>query len=503
MNRYDVIIIGAGLGGLSAGATLSKAGKSVLLIEQHSIPGGCATTTKRGEFTLELSLHELDGFFNSPKDRDFFTRLDIDDEVAFLRVPELYRFKSDTVDITIPDSVEGATAVLNDHFPDEEKAIDLFFKTIVSIYNEAHSAPHSLGTFLLALPRIKSKFANIIKYRNYSVLDLLDEITDNDDLKEVLTANIGYYHDTAESLSLLYFSVAQGSYYINGGYYIQGGSQKLSDALDSVIKKNGGELLLSTKVEKIISNKTGVTGVQTVSKKEVKNEFTAPVVIYGGALPQLQNLMANTKQALRCKQQMRKYDVAPALLSIYICFDKEPKEFGCKNYSSFFNDSGNAEDLPPLLNSDAFAFVDYSQVDSKLAPDGKAVGTITILSSYADWKKLTKEQYKISKEEVAVTLLNRLGEMFPGIQESITRYEVATPLTLERYTLNTAGTPYGFAQTPHQAFSGRVKQKSPSVKGLYFASAWTFPGGGISPTLSSGAKVALKIIKKKKLFKDK
>jgi all-trans-retinol 13,14-reductase len=62
MKNYDVIIIGGGLGGLTAGAKLAKEGKKVLLIEQHYIPGGCATTFKRKDYIMEVGLHELDGF---------------------------------------------------------------------------------------------------------------------------------------------------------------------------------------------------------------------------------------------------------------------------------------------------------------------------------------------------------------------------------------------------------------------------------------------------------
>ena len=69
--KYDVIIIGAGLGGLTAGAKLAREGRKVLLIEQHSQPGGCATTFKRGDFTLEVGLHEMDG----PSPRDMKSRI--------------------------------------------------------------------------------------------------------------------------------------------------------------------------------------------------------------------------------------------------------------------------------------------------------------------------------------------------------------------------------------------------------------------------------------------
>ncbi len=90
--KYDVIIIGAGLGGLTAGAKLAKEGKKVLLLEQHNQPGGCATTFRRGDFTLEVGLHEMDG----PAPRDMKTRifndLDVFKNVEFIPVPEFYRF---------------------------------------------------------------------------------------------------------------------------------------------------------------------------------------------------------------------------------------------------------------------------------------------------------------------------------------------------------------------------------------------------------------------------
>ena len=69
--NYDVIIIGAGLGGLTAGAKLAREGKKVLLIEQHDRAGGYATTFKRGDFILEVGLHEMYG----PSPGDMTTRI--------------------------------------------------------------------------------------------------------------------------------------------------------------------------------------------------------------------------------------------------------------------------------------------------------------------------------------------------------------------------------------------------------------------------------------------
>ena len=82
--KYDVIIIGAGLGGLTAGAKLAREGKKVLIVEQHSKPGGCATTFKRGDFTMEVGLHEMDG--PSPRDMKtrIFNELEVSGNVEFI-----------------------------------------------------------------------------------------------------------------------------------------------------------------------------------------------------------------------------------------------------------------------------------------------------------------------------------------------------------------------------------------------------------------------------------
>ena len=87
---YDIIIIGAGLGGLTAGAKLAKEGKKVLLIEQHNRPGGCATTFKRKDFVFEVGLHEMDGLVNADMKIKIFRELGVFDKVEFLRVPEFY-----------------------------------------------------------------------------------------------------------------------------------------------------------------------------------------------------------------------------------------------------------------------------------------------------------------------------------------------------------------------------------------------------------------------------
>jgi len=130
--QYDAIIIGAGLGGLIAGAKLAKEGKKILLIEQHDRPGGCATTFRRKDFTLEVGLHEMDGLDRSDMKTRIFTDLGVFDHVEFLKVPEFYHFVQGDNEFTMPHDPEEAKHKLVVEFPGEEEGIMAFFNQLMS-----------------------------------------------------------------------------------------------------------------------------------------------------------------------------------------------------------------------------------------------------------------------------------------------------------------------------------------------------------------------------------
>jgi len=132
MNNYDIIVIGTGLGGLTAGAKLAKEGKKVLLIEQHSKPGGCATTFKRGDFTMEVGLHEMDGPSMHDMKTKIFNELEVFENVEFIKVPEFYYFVSNSIKISIPHDPSEAKRILIGKFPDQIEGINAFYDRILS-----------------------------------------------------------------------------------------------------------------------------------------------------------------------------------------------------------------------------------------------------------------------------------------------------------------------------------------------------------------------------------
>jgi all-trans-retinol 13,14-reductase len=478
--KYDVIIIGAGLGGLTAGAKLAKEGKKVLLIEQHNKPGGCATTFRRGDFTLEVGLHEMDG--PSPRDMKtrIFNELGVFEKVEFVRVPEFYHFIHNNIDITIPHDPSEAGRILKSSFPDETDGIDAFFDQILNPKRKpaSNEAPHdkSLGEFL-------------------------DSIIANNDLKLILLGNLGYFHDDPYSISLTYYSVAQGSYFNGGASFIKGGSQKLSDHLADFIRLHGGDVVLNHLVNGLIIENNKLVGVSCIkhggTSSDTINAF-ADEIVANAAMQNIAELLPGEPGALLSKE-VSKQKPGASLLTIYFGFKSTLNKLGNLHYSTFVFDSSVKTQADILKNNQgsfqnrSFTFIDYGRIESGLAPSGKSVGALCCIDYLKDWENLSPEEYKSKKELVAGIFIKKLEDLIPGITGEIEYYEVGTSATINRYTLNPEGAVYGFAQTPGKP----VVNTSEIFENLHFASAWGKTGGGFSGAIYSGFLCAYNILRKK------
>jgi len=475
--KYDAVIIGAGLGGLTAGAKLAKEGRKVLLIEQHSQPGGCATTFRRGDFTLEVGLHEMDG----PSARDMksriFTDLGVFDSVEFVRLPEFYRFLNGRISITVPHDAEAAASILTEAFPGEATGIRAYFD-------------------LLLAPRKKPSGSDS---PDMSLGEFLDSIIKNEDLKLILLGNLGYFHDDPYSLSLAYYSVAQGSYYTGGASFIRGGSQRLSDHLAEFIRNHGGEILFNHLVKGITIADGKATGVTFKRKhtREMQHVF-ADVVIANNAMPNVAEMLP-PEAGNELRAEYNGLRPGASLLTLYFGFRRPLSELGHNYYSLFVYDDSVKGQADILKNNRddfsvrSFTFVDYGQIDSGLAPGVKSVGAVCCIDYLADWESLGRKEYNDKKEQVARTFIERLENIIPGFKESVEYYEIGTPVTVKRYTLNPGGAVYGFAQTPAKKTVDTLE----SIDNLHFASAWGKTGGGFSGAIYGGYLCAINILRKR------
>ena len=498
--KYNTVVIGGGLAGLTAGATLTKFGKKVLLLEQHHKPGGCATTFKRGDFIIEVGLHEMCGLEKDGSLLRLFDMLDVDQGVELLQVPELYVVLSDQEKFVFPHDYAAATKALIDKYPEDEKGIERLMKLLAGIRREGVKLPRTPLKRKLMYPFMPLLYPNLVEATRYTVGAWFDKYITNEKAKLDLLAHIVYWSDDPYKLSMFYYGLPFSSFIGSGGYFIKGGSQQLSNQLAAYIEKQGGCVLLGKKAEKIITKNGRVTGV---SFRDSFNDSLEPEtiscdnVVANCAIPIVPELL-DEPHATSLRQQIADKTNACSLLNIYLGFKSGLEAYGVKHYSNSIrgDDVKTLKDIHPNNRGDwskrSFVFVDYNKIDAQLAPSGKSVGVICCADYLKDWDGLSKEDYKAKKEEVAQILLGRLEKQFPGIQESIVYYEVATPKTIKRFTSNTAGSVYGFAQSKKQSGTKRFRNNF-LIPNLYFASAWTFPGGGFEGSIMGGFLAALQM----------
>ena len=498
--KYNTIVIGGGLAGLTAGATLSKFGKKVLLLEQHHKPGGCATTFKRGDFIVEVGLHEMSGLTKNGSLTRILKMLDVDKHVQFEKVPEFYGVVSDKEDFVMPHGYAAATKALINKYPEDEKGIKRFIKLIAGVRKEATKQPRSPLKQKLIYPFMPLLYPNLVEATKHTVGSWLDKYITNENAKLDLIAHLVYWGDDPYTLSMFYFATPFSGFNENGGHFIKGGSQQLSNYLASYIEKNGGSVLLGKRAEKIITNNGTATGV---TFRDSFNDHSKPItilcdnVIANCAIPTVPAMLDEPYLA-QLQQKISSKTNSCSLLCMYLGFNTDVKKFGVKYYSNVFQ-GDDVKTLKDIYNNHhgdwskrRFIFVDYNKVDSGLAPAHKSEGVICTVDYIEDWENLDKEDYNAKKEEVAQVLLQRLEKQYPGIRNSIEYYEVSTSKTIKRYTSNPSGSVYGYAQIKNQIASKRFRNNF-LIPNLYFASAWAFPGGGFEGSIQGGFLAALQM----------
>ena len=483
-----ITIIGGGLGGLTSGALLAKEGYKVILLEQHNIVGGCATTFKRkGGFTCEVGLHEMDGVYTNTQIKKIFDKLDVYRHIEFVKPDEFFSVVTKNGTFIMPDDLQKAQSRLAEKFPDEKKGIAQYFRLIGTISKELEILQSASWYHYLLFPLL---FSKILQYRNKTVTEVLDKIIEDDELKLILNANVQYYNDTPDTLSFLLHSIAQHSYYRGGGWFVKGGSQKLSDYLAKVITDNGGEII--TKANVLACDPNHVTYLHR------KEEITISTDVI------ISNISPAQTYTLFQKEYTDTKEISDSLLTIYIGFSKNLKEvYGKKAYSNFiFDEIDSVDEYNAMLQKDisqrGFVFVDYSQVDAGLTKENsKSFGVVCLSDFIEEWQDLGEDNYNIKKQNLINAALLKLEMYYPNIKELIEYTEVGTSKTVHHYIKTPKGTAYGYKPTPKQFFK-IPKVKSDKINNLYFTGQWVV-AGGFSPAISSGGLCYEAILGKKVL----
>ncbi len=488
-----VIVIGAGIGGLTTGALLAQKGYDVLILDQAIVPGGCASTFTRKGFIFDVGATQVAGLEPGGIHYQIFKQLNVDlpnftpcDPACSVYLP------GENIPINIWRDPQKWQVERLQHFPKSEP----FWQLIKSLFDVSWQfqgrnpilPPGNLWDLWQLIQALRPETLITVPYTFYTVGDALRKFGLENDLRlcTFLDMQLKLYSQVnAEETALLYaataLSVCQSP---QGLYHLQGSMQVLSDRLVEALTKYSGKLLMRHTVEKIITDNNTAKGVYIRNDKtgEVWTE-NADHIVANVTVQNLSELLGD-KIPFWYRYRIDKLDKPSGAFVIYLGVDIKAIPEHCPPHLQFlYNYEGEIGENNSL-------FVSVSKPGDGRAPDGKAV---IIASSFVDTRPWwNSNNYEQLKEEYTKVALSRLSQYFNLTEDTIIHIESATPRTFFKYTGRTQGFVGGIGQRISTFAPFGFGNRTPINK-LWLVGDSTHPGEGTAGVSYSALTVVNQI----------
>ncbi len=463
-SKYDVIVLGAGIAGLICGTFLAKSGKKVLIIEQHSIPGGYCTSFRRKGFIFDAAVHHIGGCGKWSVVGRCLKELDIN--IKFLQLDPMDSINFPSFSVDIPAEIDDYVDLLRKRFPSESEKLSLFFKEFIRLYRATFST---------------ERHKMLIKYQDLTYKEMLDSFFTDEQLKMVLSAQWGYIGSPPHEVSAIGMCQMLVNYLKDGAYFPVGGTQNFADAITQKFIDYGGHIMLSSRVKKLLTDNNITKGVTT----EKGDKIAADIFVSN----------IDPRQTFFCLMEgnavddayLRKIETMKESVSFFLLYLGLDNRIDLESLKRGFYHTSNSTSFS---DNDWFYISVPTDVDSSLAPDNKQIISV-VASSRDNYDDI--DDWAAYKDKMKEYTISYLENFVPDIQDHIEVIDAATPKTLHRYTNNSKGAAYGWAVTVDQTWSKRLQHTTP-FKNLFLAGHWTNPGPGICAVVSSGWRVSNMIL---------
>lgn len=490
MEKYDFIIIGAGMGGLSAANFLAKYNKKVLVLEKHNIPGGLVTSFARKSVHFDLGIH---GLYELKENQT---------------IPQFLEYWGAPQIETVPCRgdmncyIDGKKHVFRHgnikedflrEFPENEADVERLFQLMDTITTEMFSnleapePPYDMNLFQLIRFGMKSSRQKpmFMKYGNKDVKKILDQLTNSEDIKSAIYSYCPY------PMVFMAFAYQWGVF--SNNEYPKEGMQAIPNAAVTGLKSNGGVLKLNTEVAEILVNDGRAYGIRT----KAGNEYHGKVI--SNASPQYTYswIKGEEKCVKKMKRAIADKKIFPSICALFMSVD-DGYDFGTVECISITGSKDYQKPPEEYTEETAPIVINIypKRVGDKYRP---LVALIPLGYSFEDdWKteagKVHGEAYKALKKRVEEAILNRMtNHLGKDFMKAVVFHELSTPLTYERYTYSQNGSFMGWS-VEEKEYGKYMKQKT-NIKDLYLVGQWVFPGFGVAGVMASGYYLAKEILK--------
>lgn len=498
MKEYHTVIIGGGIAGLSCGAHLAKAGKKVIIIEQYQRPGGYWTSFSRKGIIFDITAHWTVGPGEINKTLEYLGVQPL--EFAPHEPLSRYINTEEGSDIILTKDKERFKKLILKSYPNvKEESLEKLFQLSLEIDKEISSLESQnqelMSFFSKLVMRVKLlfKLRKTIKYSTKPAMDFLNGLFPGDDLEGLRSSlySIAPVKDIPAigMLTLIGFALKERA------FHPVGGAQKVGHVFAEAVMKNGGEILYSQKVNEILIQNKKVVGVKLENNKELKSKYVVSTI----DLYQTFHKLLNPKIVpTKFKKRIDSTPLSDSFFIVSIVTDINPADHGFNEFEIFVGSSLNIDENlisnNPEKSGFVMAFPHYKTEKANPNTYGIQLATMATFDFENYWKtgpNLQRgEEYKKLKETFAFQLIKRAEKLIPNLSNHILYLDIATPITMHRYTLNQQGAAVGWHYTQVKPW----KQKIPFLKGLFIAGHWTGPSG-IPSVINSGRNVAELILK--------
>ena len=478
---WDAIVIGSGMGGLTAAAALARCGRRVLVLEQHSVAGGMTQTFERNGFEFATGLHYVGGVADAPGPPGSFARLLGwlgDGSLKFSPLPDRF----DTVRLLDPGQPGGEfrfsfgasqadnMARLKALFPQDAAGLDAYANSLKQAGRAMMQIMplHGLPKPLVRLVRWWRGGA-LRRAASLTLADALVGIT-HPTLRQLLGARGGDYGLAPAEAPLVVHALVIGSYDHGAGYPV-GGPQRIAQSLSATVRAAGGEVRTAAGVAAILVENDRASGVRL---QDGRVEHAPVVVSAMGAI--------NTAQALspgvapEWQARLRQHRNSSSYVALFLGFEGDIRDTGLDgaNHWIYTNGPDQLAWRDPT-NTDAPAlFVSFGSLNNPTHRGGHTAEVLAFCNwtHFAEWQAShlgqRPEDYLAIKAWLEDRLLAQFGRLFPALRERIVFHELATPLSHASYAGAQQGAMYGLRLTPERLLEPGLHVRTP-VPGLFLA----------------------------------